>query len=100
MAGRWDVEEDRPHREREHRGGELGPLDGLYLQMNTTAIIVLSILFNVFAFIMGITCILTAKHPGAKENATRSVIVVIAVGVVGAIGSLIYGGFFSPPWFF
>lgn len=90
----YDDEDDRPAR----RSEKLGPLDKMFRDTNIIILVLFALCCNGIAAILGLICVLTAKDPKAKSNATITLIIgaivtvlSIALQVVGAIGGAAAG---------
>ena len=90
----YDDEDDRPAR----RSEKLGPLDKMFRDTNIIILVLFALCCGIIAAVLSLICVLTAKDPKAKSNATITLaisailtVVGIVLQVVGAIGGAAAG---------
>ena len=71
--------------------GSSGPLDSLFAKTNVVVLVLFGICCGQIAFILSLICMVTAKDPVAKKNATITLIASVILHVVLVIFYLVLG---------
>jgi len=73
-------------------GAAAGPLDSLFAKTNVVVLVLFGLCCNGIALILSIICLVTAKDPVAKKNATITLIVAAIFGGGLVVLNFVGGG--------